>query len=363
MLARRTKLRHPGSGLVLETPLLVPAFSSKGFKLGKSKKLTKGKNFFHSKKDLPREANPTSGFLSEVTEALKVSAQVLTESMLVSAYDIFHKHIPLPYSIVSPEITFVDSGGYEKEEDYDFSAVFRSSCPVNDWSRELLEEVLDSWPAYVPAVFVSNDQGCRGKPISDQADEARELFGKYRKQHLCALLIKPVSDELTFKKTLEEINNHIEDLSDFDIVAVAEKDLGNSVLLSMENIAKIRFAMDDAKIHVPIHIFGSLDPLSACLYFLAGAEIFDGLTWIRYAYFKGMAIYYRNYGVLSLGVHERDNIVRADTLMKNIYYLRELQENMKVFTVDGDFNKFQENAEFLSRAWDKLKVRFERRKI
>ena len=363
MLARKSKLKHRGSGLMVETPLLVPAFSSKGFKLRQTKKGTKGVNFFQTKRVLRRETNPTSGFVSEVTEALRASAQVLTECMLVSAYDIFHRHIPLPYSLVSPDITFVDSGGYEKEEEHDFSAVFRSSFAMNDWSSELLKEVLDSWPEYVPAVFVSNDQACRGKRLAEQVEEARELFGKYRKQHLCALLIKPVKDELTFKGTLAEIFNSIEDLSDFDVVAVAEKDLGNSVLLNMENIAKIRLALDDAGIGVPIHIFGSLDPLSACLYFLAGAEIFDGLTWLRYAYFEGMAIYYRNYGMVTFGVHERDDIVRISTLMRNIYYLRDLQEDMKVFIGDGDFSKFRHNGELLRRAWDRLKTKFERRKI
>ena len=43
-------------------------------------------------------------------------------------------------------------------------------------------------------------------------------------------------------------------------------------------------ALDDAGVGIPIHVFGSLDPLISPIYWLAGAEIFDGLTWINMAY-------------------------------------------------------------------------------
>ncbi|MGB2863472.1 MAG: hypothetical protein WBC05_09130, partial [Sedimentisphaerales bacterium] len=137
MLARKSKLRHPASDVVVETPLLVPAFSSKGFDLFNRGKGTKDLDFFGTKTALPEDNNPTSGLVSEVTEVLRAVGPVLTESLLVSAYDIFHRHIPLPYSHASPEIIFVDSGGYEKEDGHDFSAIFRNPPGLNDWDIQL----------------------------------------------------------------------------------------------------------------------------------------------------------------------------------------------------------------------------------
>ena len=333
MLARRSILRHP-SGVSVETPLLIPSFSSKGFQFNKEG-------------------------ASEVTEALRITSEVITESVLVSAYDIYHKHIPAPNKFMSvPEVIFVDSGGYETADDHDMSAVFKHSCEVKEWNKDLFRSVLDKFPSHIPAVFVSYDHGTQKsstKPLRVQIDEARELFRSYP-EHLHSMIIKPEKrGELTFKGTLTSILNNIEKFSHFHIVGVTEKELGNSLLLKMENIAKIRLALDKAGIHIPLQIFGSLDPLSSCLYFIAGAEIFDGLTWLRYSYLDGIAIYSQNYGALTVGIHAKNKILQATTLVNNIHYLQNLQYRMGDFLLEEDFNKFKYNTAFLEESYDTLR--------
>jgi hypothetical protein len=362
MLARSSIIKHP-QGFNIKTPLLIPSFSSKGFKLYKQKK-HEAKNFFQTKIELSRKKNPTHGQLSEVAEIFKATSETLTEAMLVSAYDIFHQHIPLPYSNVLPEIIFLDSGGYEAGDIYDDSEVISATGVANEWGTKQYIEVLNAWPKHVPAVFVSNDYICRGMTVTEQIKSAEKLFSHYGRKQLYSILIKPVGlEEFTFKNTLRQIKKNIKKFNQFDIFAVAESDLGNSILSRMENIATIRISLDTAKVHVPIHIFGSLDPLSSCLYFLAGAEIFDGLTWLRYGYFEGKAIYYRNHGIITLGVHEKNDLVRARNINDNIYYLRNLQEQMKAYLLDRDFKKFKYNVEILEEALGKLRARFEGRNI
>ena len=102
-LARKSSITHP-LGVVIETPLLVPSFSSKGFLFKKSK----------------------TRKISEVTDFMEVSAEVLTESMLVSAYDLHHKHIQPSSRIakIAP-VVFIDSGGYEVSDTHDFPAVYK----------------------------------------------------------------------------------------------------------------------------------------------------------------------------------------------------------------------------------------------
>lgn len=330
MLARTLKLRHP-SGVTLETPLLVPSFSSKGFRLNR-----KG--------------------VSEITEALRITAEVLTDSMLISAYDIFHKFIPRKIQPI-PEIIFVDSGGYETADDHDLSSVFRHSCPVKKWNERFLRQVFDSWPDHIAAVFVNFDHGKHRRPLLDQIEAAQELFAHYPKQ-LHALIIKPErTHDLTLDRILPKVFSNIDKLATFHMVGVTEKEIGDSLLLRMQNISKIRVELDNANINVPLQIFGSLDPLSSCLYFLAGADIFDGLTWLRYSYLDGVAIYNFNYGALKVGVHERDDLVQARALVDNIYYLRRLQYQMKEFLLESDFGKFGHHAQLIQTAYDMLRTK------
>jgi len=327
MLARSSMIIHP-SGCRFQTPLLVPSFSSKGFRVKKNG-------------------------VSEVSEALETTLEVLTESMLVSAYDIHYGRIPKRFRSV-PEIVIVDSGGYEISDDHDLSAVFRHTGPVKPWTETLLRRTLDSWPTRFPAIFVNYDHPGSRRTVLHQIQSASDFFERYPGQ-LNAFLIKPEKKkELTFQTTVSSIEKNIERLSGFDIIGVTEKEIGTSLLQRMQNIAKIRLALDKANIRSPIQVFGSLDPLGSCLYFLAGAEIFDGLTWLRYSYRDGNAIYYYNYGALQIGIHETDGLILAKALVDNIYYLRKLQYRMKDFLLEGNFDKFEFHSELLKGAYDTL---------
>lgn len=324
MLARSTTLRHP-SGVLLETPLLVPAFSSKGFGFDKKNE-------------------------SEVTAAFKMAQEYLYESLLMSAYDIFYEHIP-KQDRTPVDITFVDSGGYETADMHDSSSGYTYPWPRKDWDEERLQSVYDSWSDAVPAVFVSYDHGCVRKPLKEQLESAKELFARYPDQ-LNDLILKPERDTQT-QIQLPNIIGMIDELRQFNIIGVTEKELGNSLLTRMVNIAKLRRALNEAKITAPIQIFGSLDPMTSSLYFLSGAEIFDGLTWLRYGYRDGTAIYQANYGTL-IGLQIRDMDLKATVIRDNVYYLSNLKVQMKSFLLENDFSKFKHHAGLLEQSYDAL---------
>lgn len=85
MLCRTSKLIHPSSGASLETPLLVPSFSSKAFGFG-------------------RDGEP------EVLQVLKAAQEFITRTCLVSAYDVHYNYIPDPYDLeISVDLIFLDS--------------------------------------------------------------------------------------------------------------------------------------------------------------------------------------------------------------------------------------------------------------
>src|SRR5579872_5237128 len=167
MLARQSKLRHP-SGAVLQTPLLLPSFSSKGFAVD-----SEGR--------------------SEIRDPFKLATEVITEAYLVSAYDIHYQQLPAPseFSAV-PEMIFVDSGGYEVEYRHDLSTVYRHAVSAREWDEAKHQAVLDAWPEHLPAVFVNYDSPGVRRPLADQVSCAMKLVRRYPQQ-MHAFLLKPLT--------------------------------------------------------------------------------------------------------------------------------------------------------------------------
>jgi|APSaa5957512622_1039677.scaffolds.fasta_scaffold20909_2 hypothetical protein len=330
MLARKSEINHP-LGIKLETPILVPSFSSKGFGFGKSGE-------------------------SEVNEICSVASEYLTETMLISAFDIACGHISKFESAIT-ELTFVDSGGYEVSDFHDLSAVYKYPQKIQDWSIEKLTETYSSWPEHIPAVFVSYDHPNLRKSLQEQIDSAKKLFSDYPNQ-LHTLLVKPETDKQNYVQ-VQNVIGTCENFGDFQIVGFTEKELGNSILKRMSNIAEIRIAMDDKNMNIPIHIYGSLDPITSILYFLSGAEIFDGLTWLRYGYTNGYACYWNNYGAKAetIGIHRLDDFIKAKTIQENLSTLIELTTQMKKFLLEFDFNKFIHDPSFFENCYDLLRTK------
>ena len=323
----------------MKTPLLIPSFSSKGFARSKMD----GK--------------------SEIGKILETAGEFLTEVFLISAYDIYYKHLPCPSELsCTPELIFVDSGGYEISTDRDYSSVIDPLPQPETWTTEHLEDVFNNWPDdQIPAVFVSFDNPDERKPFAQQVVDARKLF-QNRRQHLTLLLLKPeTKTQTTLKETIKSAMANASELGSFDIVGMTEKELGRTMLDRMAQITSLRLAMDEADVRIPLHIFGALDPLSVCLYYIAGAEIFDGLTWLRYAYNDGLCIYTHNLGAVKYGLHVRDDLVRSRALSENYYALRSLQQRLLDFEETRNFDKLEPHAELLSDALDSLKTRFKGR--
>ena len=129
----------------------------------------------------------------------------------------------------------------------------------------------------------------------------------------------------------------------------------------MVNVARLRAALDAEDVNIPVHVFGALDPLSVCLYFIAGAEIFDGLTWIRYAYHAGRCIYTHNHGALAYGLHLSDDLVKSRAIAENYYCLQELQQKLREFHSTRSFDKLEPHGKFLANALDSLDTRLKGR--
>ena len=94
-------------------------------------------------------------------------------------------------------------------------------------------------------------------------------------------------------------------------------------------IHELRSQLDRAGVQAPIHIFGGLDPLYTPLYFAAGAELFDGLGWLRYAYREGVPIH-RDSAVIFEQEPDMDkHLAQILVCLNNLERLRQLEENLR----------------------------------
>ena len=318
-LARNINIKLK-SGDLLETPLLVPSYSSRGLGINKDG-------------------------MSEINGIFNATNQYLTNAMLVSAYDLAHDHLPTSKNFVTyPLLTIIDSGGYEVGSDNDLSSTFELQFVSKKWDREMYYQELSNWPSsYANAVMVNFDKDTTGKDISDQILMAKDDFSCQPKM-LHNFLIKPSNKtECCIQNTLEQLNNEAKNLGDFDIIGVTEKELGDSMFSRMKNLATLREIVDSVNNKIPIQVFGSLDPISTCLYFISGGNIFDGLTWLRYGYCEDKCVYWQNQSILSGGLEVNRYLSFMQMLIGNLSLITDLQLKMKNFIISNDYDVFGSN--------------------
>lgn len=315
MLAKKRGFYRDGKEII-RTPLLLPSFSSKGF--------------------------------PHVQNILKATEEVIDGEILVSAYDLHHGHIQGP--IEFPQAIFLDSGGYEAGRHVELSDIRSVEHAPKAWRLEDYAAVVSAWSSARPTVLVSYDHPNDRIPIVDQIARAADTMPS-RTNMFREILFKP-DDEDAEDTNITAIVANIHKLAPFDAVGVTEKEIGANQQARMGNIARIRRALNDAGLgNKPIHVFGSLDTISTPLYFVAGADIFDGLTWLRFAYYEGMTIYRQNYAALKYGTQIKSRLVEAQCAFDNYYYMKQMQLEMRTFLGNHSFDSFSCHRELIKVAY------------
>ncbi len=336
MLARRSNLKLKNDATVT-LPLLVPSFSSKGFGFAREKGQKKS--------------------YSKVSASLDLVHPYLNTAFLLSAYDLHFGHLKnTTSSYNSAALVFIDSGGYELSPEYDSSEPRVYDHKPSDFTADHYAKVLQNLPQgqFIVANF---DHTAKGSPVETQIQAARKFFAG-QPRFLNNFIIKPSGQRAAYLDT-SAILGHVAKCRGFNALGLTEKELGNNLVDRLRTIAKIRVAMDREEVASPIHIWGGLDPLITPLYFFAGAEIFDGVSWMRYAYWDGVAVSRESYAILCKGVETPHNHASALSLNENITVLQQLTTSFQQF-VDGggkEFDMFGSRAKELSRAYNTMLTR------
>ena len=286
------------------TPLLIPSFSSRGF--------------------------------PHISNVHQLMRDYLFDVSLISAYDLHHGSLSEP-DIYATDTVFIDSGGYEAWATFDLGEPYADVHPGQIWDFDDYVHVLSRLTPLANLVIVNFDF-TEPTLISAQADHARQLFAQYP-GFAGDFLCKPESSSspyLPIKSVVDQI--HV--LATFDLVGVTEKELGPTLLDRCRSILQLREALHRRGFQTPLHVFGCLDPMTILAYFLCGADVFDGLVWLRFAFSEGIPVYHPTRMILNETWADRDGDVVAAQRIENLNWMRVQARAMRRYCSTYDWDEF-----------------------
>lgn len=334
LLARSQTLPLTEAGIV--TPLLVPSVSSKGF--------------------------PLVDGVSEAGAVLPLVIDELDGAVLISAYDIHHRLVPDADRLGkdyrtrslygSVPLLVVDSGGYELSQTFEAGEPRRGPYRPAAFNRGDFEAVVDRLPAGDGLLVVTYDEPDPARPgYAGQLAAARDFADTHPGLQV-DWLVKPVADaqHVVPRELLEQAS----ELGEFAVIGVTEKELGDSIVDRVVCLIELRRVLDEAGCQsLPIHLFGALGPALTSLYFMAGAELFDGLSWLRYAYYDDLSVHPEELSIRS-GAWDAPQVLRAaQRYLSNIRYLAGLRQRLIGWANDP------EQYELLGRHHTQLREAYE----
>lgn len=226
----------------------------------------------------------------DLVERLRQSLHYVP-SYLLSLYDLTHFIPPDLIDTADKRVRFWDSGGYETRQDEDSSAVYHIAPNSSPWEESDYVEAAKrvSWNGY--DVLVSYDHDSQDIVLARQVEQALTLFGKVDGTYLKDLIIH-LPDESNPTVLGDALRPHV---NEFDVLGLIEKEIAPTWGHGVHFIHGMREALSilSPDRYIPIHVFGCLDPKTVIRFIIAGADIFDGLAWMRYVFLSGSALYKR----------------------------------------------------------------------
>lgn len=296
-------------GRALRTPLLVPAFSSRA----------------------PIKKIGATLSQDEIDRYVAQIAEDVVGPALISAFDLHKDRIAMPTAeshVFGAQPTFIDSGGYEN-----LSVIGDNERPGPDQiiTEEQYVSVLKRWPEDVPVVAVNFD--CEVDCLGEQINSAESLPVSSASGKI--LLLKASQSTRNLAATIAQIPDHKAAIRQLSAVGVTEKEAGASFKQRIKMIEELRNILNANDLEeMPIHVFGGLDPMRTYFYFLAGADIFDGTSWLRFGFEKGKAVYL---DALASCEYPSMEIQQAEWLIRrqNLAEIVQMQISMRKFISSG----------------------------
>ena len=290
--------------LEVPTPLVIPSFSSRGF--------------------------------SEVSDIYKVMKYRLYGVCLVSASDIAENKISDDVTDAA-NFVIIDSGLFENGQETS-DVTFNTLPPRNVWPRRRYHETLCRIGNRTNTAMVNYDQRTS---VERQIERASEDFACVP-DAASDFLIKP--ETLGVTVNIPAIADHTPDLRRFDIIGVTACETGNSFLSRCSAIVTLRDILSESSMETPVHVFGAISPCEILTYFFCGADIFDGLNWLRMAYRDHGIISFEDAAIEETKWNRKDRDLLLGEWTNNLRVLYRLQESMRRYadsgSIDGLISEF-----------------------
>lgn len=291
---------RPIAGGLLQSPLLVPSYSSRGF-------------------------TPIGGLYDQL------SSQT-SRVCLMSAYDLFYKQLPYG-ALDSADVVFLDSGGYEAHASSELSE-------PQPWTQGFHRQVLDSLRSSSTAVPITYDYG-NHLPTAQQFDCVLSEISRHP-SYEWDILLKP-EQRGAFINT-EAVLEGLADLPERCILGFTDDELGLSLLARCQAIAKVRRRLNELGYNHPIHVFGCLDPLVIPYYVTAGADVFDGLQWLRSSMTNEGLVRFSTHMVRRGDTEIPETRLKAAYAMENLDLMHALQKKLRRYVTTSDLRELADLA-------------------
>lgn len=266
----------------------------------------------------------SKGFTT-INKDLKDYLKLLNNNqLLLSLYDInyiFDKEV-IENILKKETQLFLDSGIYESSNFIDLFEIYNYKYDPLKWDVDLYINTIKNLKITDNTNLVNYD--IYGS-IKDQIEYCTELYSKIKFK---VLLIHAPKGQWEHGDIFELVDLLYKSKCQFNILGITERELGYLYETRISNLFTLRSKLNDTfKSYIPIHVFGCNDPKGIVYYSISGADIFDGLNWLRY-YFNNVSSYYKNEFYLDVGLGNtldynifEHNIRYLDILKNEIIYL------------------------------------------
>jgi len=287
--------RHVGSARTA-TPLLVPSFSSRGFQ--------------------------------DPIGVVKSYSPYTSRSCLISAFDVHYGVLPSEWRDLADFIV-LDSGGYEAYASSELSS-------PRSWDLGKYKSVIESLGAGTTYLLVTFDYNLRENPYERQLAEASALCDKYP-QYDWDFLVKPEGPS-HHEVNIDAVVSRLDTLQRFAAIGFVEDELGSSIWSRAISIRRLRRRLIEQGLDIPIHIFGCLDPLRIPVYVLSGADIFDGLEWLRSAFTEAGLVRFSSLAMNDGDIDMPDAERGTRAVLQNIRILTTLEVSLRKLLRSGNIS-------------------------
>ena len=285
------------------TPLVVPSFTSRGF---------------------PQ--------LAELWEEFR---HRLYGVALISSYDIAGQLVP-SNATDTVNLAFLDSGQYETNDQFVNFSGRHIPAPSTSWTRDMHHQTLAGVDSTANIVLVNFDHPGE---VGDQVISASEDFSVFPSA-ATDFLVKPEPN--TSLVNVAKLSTHLEDLEQFDVIGITARESGSSLLSRCRSIIMLRDTLTDGELGVPIHVFGAITPKEVLTYYFCGADIFDGLNWLRQAFRDYETIPIEESAFETMKWKKPDPELFDAERTHNLRVLYRLQEALRQYSDTGDMESLEE---------------------